>query len=192
MVSHCALRATAPPGLLVPTRHRWGKPRNDPRHIQHKPRHTNYWAPRTRKQHPQEHRPQRPTERSDPTQHAKGRTGDCSRPCKGTTTRRNVTLDPPPPYPPPFGQSNILPGACGVSWFGPKLVFGAFGASKNSAPLGVGWLGGGMRGLDRPPPPNNRSPRRPPSMRRVCWDSTPNRDQWALGSVVKLSKKNFF
>ena len=33
-----------------------------------------------------EHRPQRPTERSDPTQHAKGRTGD-----KETTTRRNVT-----------------------------------------------------------------------------------------------------
>ena len=41
------------------------------------PQHTNYWAPRTRKRHQQEHRPQRPTERSDPTQHAKGRTGDC-------------------------------------------------------------------------------------------------------------------
>ena len=55
------------------------------------PRHTNYWAPRTRKRHQQEHRPQRPTERSDPTQHAKGRTGDCPGPRKETTTRRNVT-----------------------------------------------------------------------------------------------------
>ena len=33
----------------------------------------------------------RKTERSDPTQHAKGRTGDCPGPCKGATTRRNVT-----------------------------------------------------------------------------------------------------
>ena len=41
--------------------------------------------------HQQEHRPQRPTERSDPTQHAKGRTGDCPGPRKGATTRRNVT-----------------------------------------------------------------------------------------------------
>ena len=36
-------------------------------------------------------RPQRPAESSDPTQHAKGRTGDCPRPRKETTTRRNVT-----------------------------------------------------------------------------------------------------
>ena len=55
------------------------------------PQHTKYWAPRTRKQHQQEHRPQRPTESSNPTQHAKGRTGDCPGPRKGTTTRRNVT-----------------------------------------------------------------------------------------------------
>ena len=55
------------------------------------PQHTNYWAPRTRKRHRQEHRPQRPTERSDPTQHAKGRPGDCPGPRKGATTRRNVT-----------------------------------------------------------------------------------------------------
>ena len=55
------------------------------------PRHTNDWAPRTRKRHQREHRPQRPTERSDPTQHAKGRTGDCPGPRKGTATRRNVT-----------------------------------------------------------------------------------------------------
>ena len=61
------------------------------------PRHTNDWAPRTRKRHQQEHRPQRPTERSDPTQHAEGRTGDCPGPRKETTTRRNVTQPPPPP-----------------------------------------------------------------------------------------------
>ena len=53
--------------------------------------HTNYWAPRTRKRHQQEHWPQRPTESSDPTQHAKGRTGDRPGPRKGATTRRNVT-----------------------------------------------------------------------------------------------------
>ena len=55
------------------------------------PRHTNYWAPRTRKRHQQEHRPQRPSERSDATQRAKGRTGDCPGPRKGATTRRSVT-----------------------------------------------------------------------------------------------------
>ena len=44
-----------------------------------------------RKRHQQEHRPQRPTERSDPTQHAKGRAGDCPGPRKETATRRNVT-----------------------------------------------------------------------------------------------------
>ena len=53
---------------------------------------------RTRKRHPQEHRPQRPTERSDPTQHAKGRTGDCPGPRKGTTTRRTVTRGVYPPF----------------------------------------------------------------------------------------------
>ena len=55
------------------------------------PQHTNYWAPQTRKRHQQEHRPQRPTESGNPTQHAKGRTGDRPGPRKGTTTRRNVT-----------------------------------------------------------------------------------------------------
>ena len=59
------------------------------------PRHTNHWAPRTRKRHRQEQRPQRPTERSDPTQHPKGRPGDCSGPRKETTTRRNVTCRVP-------------------------------------------------------------------------------------------------
>ena len=55
------------------------------------PQHTNDWAPRTRKRHQQEHRPQQPTESRDPTQHGKGRTGDCPGPHKETTTRRNVT-----------------------------------------------------------------------------------------------------
>ena len=55
------------------------------------PRHTNHWAPRTRKRQ-QERRLQRPTESSNPTQHAKRRTtGDCPGPPKETTTRRNVT-----------------------------------------------------------------------------------------------------
>ena len=63
------------------------RPRQQPAH----PQYANYWAPRTRKRHQQEHRPQRPTESSDPTQHAKGRTGDCPGPRKGATTRRNVT-----------------------------------------------------------------------------------------------------
>ena len=68
-------------------------PRTHKRHPPHpaQPRHTSDWAPRTRKRHQQEHRPQRPTERSDQTQHAKGRTGDCPGPRKETGTRRNVT-----------------------------------------------------------------------------------------------------
>ena len=66
------------------------------------PQHTNHWAPRTRKRHQQEHRPRWPTESSDPTQHAKGRTGDCPGPRKGTTTRRNVTQG---------GSARLLEGA---------------------------------------------------------------------------------
>ena len=63
------------------------------RHTMHpaQPQHTNYWDRRTRKRHQREHWPQRPTESSNPTQHAKGRTGDCPGPRKETTTRRNVT-----------------------------------------------------------------------------------------------------
>ena len=89
------------------------KQSNDPRNNQHNPQYANYWAPLTRKRHipprpaqpqhtknrapltrkrhQQEHRLQRPTERSDPTQHAKGRTGDCPGPHKGATTQRTVT-----------------------------------------------------------------------------------------------------
>ena len=42
----------------------------------------NPWALRTRRRRRQEHRPQRPSEHSDPTQHAKGRAGDCPGPRK--------------------------------------------------------------------------------------------------------------
>ena len=74
------------------------------------PRHTNYWAPRTRKRHQQKHRPQRPTEHSDPTQHAKGRKGDRPGPRKGATTRRNVTQGAGTVYPSSsrFTQSSVL------------------------------------------------------------------------------------
>ena len=117
-------------------------PRQQPAH----PQYANYWAPLTRKRHTmphsaqapthqilgsataethysqQEHRPQRPTESSNPMQHAKARTGDCPGPCKGTITRRNVTQGgeahalkciaaqrmghamPPPPPPPRGGR----------------------------------------------------------------------------------------
>ena len=64
--------------------------RHIPRHSA-QPQHTKCWGSQTRKRHKQEHRPQRPSERGDPTQHAKGRTGDRPGPHKGTTTRRNVT-----------------------------------------------------------------------------------------------------
>ena len=59
------------------------------------PGYTNHWAPQTRKQHQQEHRP---TKRNDPTQHANGRMACCPGPRKETATRRNVTqgVDPPP------------------------------------------------------------------------------------------------
>ena len=95
------------------------KPSNDPRNNQHNPQYANCWAPLTHKRHihatsstAPAHQPlgsanaettpagapaaaadrtQRPTERSDPTQHAKGRTGDCPGPRKETTTQRNVT-----------------------------------------------------------------------------------------------------
>ena len=41
--------------------------------------------------HQQEHRPQRPTKCSNPTQHAKGRTSACPGPRKETATQQNVT-----------------------------------------------------------------------------------------------------
>ena len=71
-----------------------GAPLTRKRHIpphSAQPQHTNDGAPRTRKRHQQEHRPQRPTERSDPTQHEKGRAGDCPGPRKETTQRDGVS-----------------------------------------------------------------------------------------------------
>ena len=47
--------------------------RKRPRNDQHNPQCANYWAPLTRQRHHKEHQPQRPSERSNPTQHAKGR-----------------------------------------------------------------------------------------------------------------------
>ena len=92
----CACRGGEPPQQPTQPQYAnyWAAPLTPKRHIiphPAQPRHTNYWAPRMRKRHQQEHRPQRPTESSDPTQHAKGRTGDCPGPRKETTTRRNVT-----------------------------------------------------------------------------------------------------
>ena len=43
------------------------------------------------------------TQRSDPTQHAKGRTGDCPGPRKGATTRRTVTQG---------GLGNLIADVC--------------------------------------------------------------------------------
>ena len=87
------------------------------------PRHTDHWAPRTRKRHQQEHRPQRPTERSDPTQHAKGRTGDCPGPLKETTARRNVTRGG---WTPLLKGSLASAGHCSLTlWMPPHLRHGA-------------------------------------------------------------------
>ena len=58
------------------------RPYKTPRHNQHNPRYANYWAPRTRRQHHKKHMPQRPSEHSDLTQHAKGRPGECPGPCR--------------------------------------------------------------------------------------------------------------
>ena len=75
------------------------------------PQHTNDWAPRTRKRHQQEHRPQRPTESSDPAQHAKGRTGDRPGPRK-ETTRRNVTQGVRSSPPKERGVGGMGRGSC--------------------------------------------------------------------------------
>ena len=52
---------------------------------------THWLAAAPVKRHHNEHRPQRPSEHHDPTQHMKGRTGDCPGPRKETGTRWNVT-----------------------------------------------------------------------------------------------------
>ena len=67
------------------------KQSNDPGNNQHSPNTPTTGLRERGNEHQQEHRPQRPTESSDPTQHAKGRTGDCPGPRKETTTQENVT-----------------------------------------------------------------------------------------------------
>ena len=110
------------------------------------PQHTNYWAPRTRKRHQQEHRPQRPTERSDPTQHAKGRTGDCPGPRKETTTRRNVT------------QGGGVPSRAGTSRARARArgvvirAWSTFGLRAERQKQGGCWESSGSR--TRTPPPS--------------------------------------
>ena len=98
------------------------------------------------KRHQHEHRPQRPTERSDPTQHAKGRTGDRPGPRKGATTRRHVTqggggggagTPAQACAPPPGGSTPEAPPPP------PRRV-----PLYNSAPAG----GGGAFQTPRPPP----------------------------------------
>ena len=71
----------------------------------------------TRQRHHKAHRPQRPTERSDPTQHAKGRTGDCPGPRKGTATRRNVTQGGG------GGQEKVGVPKCGLQFPAPSMSF---------------------------------------------------------------------
>ena len=140
----------------------WGqqKQSNDPRNNQHnpqyanywapltrkrhipphpaQPRHTNYWAPRTWKRHQQEHRPQRPTERSDPTQHAKGRT-------------------PPKPAPPPSKANQRH----GFGAFGAKRIYDSnFLARLRRGTIRGPWEEGGVPAQTPIPPytpPSNTS-----------------------------------
>ena len=98
------------------------RPYNDPRNNQHNPQYANYWAPLRRQRHHKAHRPRGPTESSDPTQHAEGRTGDCPGPRKDNATechtgggRRGFTSIAPPPRPPPPVQSaNVLQSLKGM------------------------------------------------------------------------------
>ena len=140
------------------------------------PRHTNHWAPRTRKRHQQEHRPQRPTERNDPTQHAKGRTGDCPGPRKETTTKRNVTqggggsFQPPKgaggwervPHdtPAPRGQSadsnNDSPPAAWRIFFSKEMSAAIHNPTLISASLGSFQVVDAGVPQDHPPPPTAR------------------------------------
>ena len=116
------------------------------------PLHTNHWAPRTRKRHQQERRPQRPSERSDPTQHAKGRMGDCPGPRKGTATRRNVT------------QGGGRPGLARAP-NNPRPPRGGGGGGLTQqwpVPVGKGLVFGNERHV-------TKSPAGPGSSTWVCW-----------------------
>ena len=134
------------------------------RHIPPHPAQPRHWAPRTRKRHrhQQEHRPQWLTERSDPTQHAKGRTGDCPGPRKETATRRNVTqaggsTAPPPtparrPFPAPAqptltalkrGLPTTFGGIAGSTHWGGLRPWSGGGSFRNATlrPPGGCWQG---------------------------------------------------
>ena len=110
--------------------------------------HTNYWAPQTRKRHQQEHRPQRPTESSDLTQHAKGRTGDRPGPRKGATTRRNVTQGVGQPWTCPWVDVHVY---CWLSQYG----HGCYGRDRTGRDDHGRDRGGGRGGPreTNPPPP---------------------------------------
>ena len=75
------------------------------------PQHSNHWAPRTRQRPQQEHRPQRPTESGNPTQHAKERTGDCPGPRKETPTqqRQRCPISRPAHIAPPLPHCVAVP-----------------------------------------------------------------------------------
>ena len=157
--SGCRVPADArhhPDGVVATNSRGWGNtpiiaPLTHKRHIPPhpaQPQHTDHWAPRTRKRHQQEHRPQRPTERSDPTQHAKGRAGDCPGPRKGTTTRRNVRRG---------GGSEAKACLCTANQspiVGPfdKIFRPEDSFVEGGGPLGVGQ---GTQCLRPPPPPRS-------------------------------------
>ena len=76
--------------------------------------------------HQQEHRLQRPSERSAPTQHAEGRTGDYPGPAKkqqpdGMSRRGSNT--PPPPRPPPRASFEQGGGEGGRGFWTQNLVY---------------------------------------------------------------------
>ena len=80
-------------------------------------------------------------------------------------------LTQPPPPPPPaikilgqnflraFGRSKFFSGAFRANWFRPKIFFGA---SNNSAPLGLGW------GAGTPPPLKKKALVQGPGFSVLC------------------------
>ena len=134
-----AVSLRGPGQLWAPLTHK----RHPPQPAQ--PRYTNDGAPRTRKRHEQEHRPQRPTQRSDPTQHAKG----C---CGG---RLAVFADHPPPLcgRPPHASPRFRVREARV----PHSSAGRTGrpppALHNSVGRACVMAAGGVRFTTRPPAP---------------------------------------
>ena len=102
------------------------------------PQHINHWAPQMRKRHQHERRPQRPTGSSDPTQHAKGRTGDCPGPVKeqqpdGMSHRGAATMP----------QVRLLPAHSSSSCAVLNGTSGHVSTADESAALITGAGGGG-------------------------------------------------